>query len=282
MKMISLAAGQFEVTKSIDKNLERISDLVREAAGERARIVLFPECALTGYPGADLEALSELDPDRVGEALETLGRLAREVGIYIATGAAILMEGPRHWKNSLVVYSDQGQRISAYSKHALTHSDQTHFDPGDTNPTFELDGLRFGCQICFDVRFAEGYRRLFAKGVHVVLHSYHQAGTRHWKQRRDIMRSFQRVRASENGVYAVASNTIGHNRGKDQWIQTMIVNPIGEIVKALPPSKTGVIVGRIDGEDVIEMIELDIRDTSARFLGVGAADPRPKPGVDIR
>ncbi len=96
------------------------------------------------------------------------------------------------------------------------------------------------------------------------------------------MTAFQRVRCSENGVYAVTSNTIGHNRGMDQWIPSMIVDPIGTVVAALDPSQADVLVATIDAEDMIEMIELDIRKESARQLKIDLPGERPEPGVDIR
>lgn len=282
MKEITLATAQFEVTDSVHRNLEMITALSGEAARKSSRLVLFPECALTGYPGSDMEDMSAVDPDRVREALESVRRLAAELKLFVAIGCAVPKENRGGWTNSLLVYDDLGHRVSTYSKIALTHRDESSFEWGKDVPVFNVDNVCVGSQICFDVRFPEGYRLLFKQGVHVVLHSYHQAGTVHWKQRRDIMIAFQRVRSSENGVYTVCSNTIGHNGGRDQWMPTMIVDPIGEIVTSLKPSKIGLAVVTIDAEDVREMIELDIRERSARMMDLQSPPPRPVPEVDIR
>ena len=216
MKQIRLAAAQFELTDDMEHNLENIDQLSKKASDKDARLVLFPECAVTGYPGTDMGDLSRIDPNTVQEALERLAEPAGELKIYIATGVALPTEKGNDWINTLIVFDEMGRRVCTYSKTALTHSDKSFFIPGDSEPVFILDGLKFGCQICFDVRFAEGYCRLFRQGVHVVLHSYHQAGSQYWRQRRDVMTAFQRIRCSENGIYAVTSNTIGHNRGEDQ------------------------------------------------------------------
>ncbi len=206
---------------------------------------------------------------------------ASELRIFIVAGVALPLDDRGGWVNTLIVFDDSGRRVCSYSKTALTHSDQSFFLPGDSDPVFTLEDIRFGCQICYDVRFPEGYRRLFVQGVHVVVHSYHQTGSQHWKQRRDIMTAFQRVRCSENGIYAVTSNTIGHNRGKDQWIPSMIVDSIGTVIASLDPSQTDVLVATIDAEDMIEMIELDIRKESARQLKIDIPGERPEPGVHM-
>jgi predicted amidohydrolase len=282
VKKIRLATAQFELSDNIDRNLEAIFKLSKKASTEGSRLIVFPECAVSGYPGGDMVDLSKVDPNKVDEALRRISAQAAELRLFIAVGAALPLDSRREWANALIVFDDSGRRVCSYSKTALTHSDHSFFLPGDSDPVFILESIRFGCQICYDVRFPEGYRRLFAQGVHVVVHSYHQAGSQHWKQRRDIMTAFQRVRCSENGIYAVTSNTIGHNRGKDQWIPSMIVDPIGTVVAALDPSQTDVLVATIDAENIIEMIELDIRKESARQLKIDPPGERPVPGVDIR
>jgi omega-amidase len=282
MKTIRLATAQFELTDNIDRNFEAIFELSKKAVKADSRLIVFPECALTGYPGGDMDDLSRIDPQKVMEALQRISVRASELRIFIAVGLALPLAESEGWVNALVVFDDSGRRVCDYRKTALTNSDQSFFQPGDSDPVLAIDGIRFGCQICYDVRFPEGYRRLFAQGVHVVVHCYHQAGSEHWKQRRDIMTTFQRVRCSENGVYAVTSNTIGHNGGRDQWIPSMIVDPIGTVVAPLDPSATDVLVATVDAEDLKEMIELDIRAESARQLKIDLPGKRPEPKVNIR
>ena len=282
MKRIRLATAQFQLSDNIDRNLEAVTALAEKADKAGARLIVFPECALSGYPGGDMDDLSGIDPIDIQEALQKISAQASGLGMHIAVGCAVPLPERRGWTNSVVVFDDRGRRACEYRKTALTHSDQSFFQSGDSDPVFDIDGIRFGCQICFDVRFPEGYRRLFARGVHVVLHCYHQAGSEHWKQRRDIMTAFQRVRCSENGVYAVTSNTIGRNRGRDQWMPSMIVDPIGTVIASLEPSATDVLVAAIDADDLKQMIELDIREESARQLAIDLPGTRPEPRVNIR
>jgi NAD+ synthase (glutamine-hydrolysing) len=268
MKKIKLATAQFAVSADIQKNFNEICLLSRKAANKGAAIVIFPECALTGYPGGDMQDLSHLKAGDVRNVLGQIGALAKKLGMHIGVGTALPCRGRPAWTNSIVVYSHRGKRVCTYSKTALTGSDKRVFRVGKRDPVFKIKGIKFGCQICFDIRFAEGYRRLFKKGVQVVLHAYHQAGTKIYKQRREIMKSFARVRASENGIYSVSSNTIGRHRGRDQWISSMIVNPLGSIVKSLKPSQTGVAVATVCPARVFQSIELEIRRECARQLKI--------------
>ena len=166
MKRITLAAAQFAVTRDIHRNLGHILALSRKAKKRGARVVLFPECALSGYPGANMPDLSEVDPRALRKGLRRIAGLAKALGITIVCGTARPGTGRPAWKNSLLVFNPKGKRILAYDKTALTDSDKKHFRAGRTDPVFTVDGVRFGCQICFDIRFPEGYRRLFKKNVH--------------------------------------------------------------------------------------------------------------------
>jgi NAD+ synthase (glutamine-hydrolysing) len=278
MKRITLAAAQFAVTRDIGKNLSTILKLAKAARQKGARLVLFPECALSGYPGANMPDMSDVDPAAIKQGLKAVSARARSLGLYIACGTARLCPGKPGWKNSVAVFDARGRRVCVYDKTALTDSDKKHFSAGRTDPVFTIDGVRFGCQICFDIRFPEGYRRLFKKNVHVVLHSYYQAGMKgFWKYRRDIITAFQRVRASENGIYVVSSNTMGRNKGRDQWIPTMMVNPLGKVIAALKPTRPGVLCARIDVHDLVEPIEWAIRRESARQNRLKAPGFRPLP-----
>jgi omega-amidase len=87
MKAIPLATAQFELTDNIDRNLEAIFDLSKKAMKADSRLIVFPECALTGYPGGDMVDLSRIDPHKVREALERISVQSSELGIFIAIGA---------------------------------------------------------------------------------------------------------------------------------------------------------------------------------------------------
>lgn len=267
MKIINLASGQFVISNNIQKNMSIIIKLAKQASKQKARFVLFPECALTGYTGAEIPNTNSLNFQTILDALETIAKTAKQFKIYIGLGTAYYHKKENKWTNSLVILNDKGKQQCIYHKMALTRGDEIHFKRGTNHPTFTIDKVKFGCQICFDVRFPENYRQYFKQGVHVVAHAYHQAGMPEIaKQRRSLLTAFQRVRSSENAIYTISSNAIGNNQGKDQWVPTMIVSSRGDILKEIPAGKTGVIVTTINADEIYENIEADIRKYSGIFL----------------
>jgi len=275
MKLINIASGQFVIQNNLQLNLKSIVSLMKVASKKKARILLLPECCLTGYTGCEIKNTNELDPNEIENALKTIGELAKQLNLYVAIGVAYYNKKNKIWLNSLVIINEKGKVQCIYDKMALTRGDEYHFKRGNKHPTFTIDGVKFGAQICFDVRFPENYRAYFKKGVHVVLHAYHQTGMLEIAtQRRSLMTAFQRVRSSENAIYTISSNAIGNLQGRDQWIPTMIINPRGDIINQIAPGKTGVIVSQINAEDICENIEADIRKYSAKFLGLKKINKR--------
>lgn len=275
MKLINLASGQFVIQSNLQNNLKSILNLMGIASKKKARILLLPECCLTGYTGCEIKDTNELNPNEIENALKTIGIKAENLKLFVAIGTAYYNKKSKSWSNSLFIINDLGKVQCIYDKMALTRGDEFHFKNGTKHPTFKIDGVVFGTQICFDVRFPENYRAYFKKGVHVVLHAYHQAGMLEIAaQRRSLMIAFQRVRSSENAIYTVSSNAIGNHLGRDQWIPTMIVNPRGDIINEIAPGKTGVIVSQINADDICENIEADIRKYSAKFLGLKKINTR--------
>lgn len=269
MKKIKVATGQFVIKSDLQKNKQSIIELIQAAVKQKARVLVLPECGLTGYTGCEIKNTESLIASEIEKALKDISVVVKKGKIFVAVGTALFNSASKSWTNSLVIINDKGKKQCVYHKMALTRGDEIHFKPGYNHPTFSVDKVLFGCQICFDVRFPENYREYFKKGVHAVLHAYHQAGMPEIAaQRRSLLTAFQRVRSSENAIYTISSNAIGSRNGIDQWVPTMIVNPRGEIINEIAPGKTGIIVSEINADDICENVEADVRKYSAKFLGV--------------
>ena len=52
---MKIGAYQFAVTSNIKFNLETIKKVVMQAVQAGVKLLVFPECALTGYPPRDIE-----------------------------------------------------------------------------------------------------------------------------------------------------------------------------------------------------------------------------------
>ena len=119
-----------------------------------ARLVVFPEMSLCGYPPLDLLAF----PGFLEENLRTLERLARLVppGLAVAVGG-IGPAPPGHEKSlvNAIFVVENGRVIYEQAKRLLPTYDvfdeRRYFAPGAESRPLVLDGLRIGFAICEDL-----------------------------------------------------------------------------------------------------------------------------------
>jgi len=152
--------------------------LARLAAGEGARVVLFPELSLTGYEmGLAREAaFTEVDP-----RLDPLRRAARELALTLVVGAPVQIEGRLHIgafvlipDGSLAVYTKQ--RMGAFPPEAccdgtVPPAEATVFSPGDRNPLVDLGGTIAAIAVCADVGLPVHPQQAAALGASTYLAS---------------------------------------------------------------------------------------------------------------
>src|SRR5690606_1813765 len=95
------------VLGDLDANLELVTGFVEEAAGEGARLIVFPECMNSGYLFDDAAHCRSAAEPVDGRYVTALKRLAAEHGAYIASGMTELGNDGRIY-NSLVMTSPAG------------------------------------------------------------------------------------------------------------------------------------------------------------------------------
>jgi nitrilase len=127
-----------------------------------------------------------------GPAYEFLRDLARRCSIVVHGGSLIERDGERLF-NTTVVFDPQGSEIARYRKIHLfdivspdgtAFRESATYGAGDEVVTFEAKGVRLGCAICYDVRFAEQFLALRRAGAEVIfLPSAFtlQTGKDHWE-----------------------------------------------------------------------------------------------------
>ncbi|HEX3955443.1 MAG TPA: carbon-nitrogen hydrolase family protein [Trebonia sp.] len=88
MTVLTVATCQFPVSADIGQNAAWMARQMREAARQGARVVHFPEGALSGYAGTDVETFTGYDWDALGRATGGIAQLAGELGIWVVAGSA--------------------------------------------------------------------------------------------------------------------------------------------------------------------------------------------------
>jgi 5-aminopentanamidase len=208
-----------------EANLASIGEAVREAADAGAELVVFPECALTGYLFESLEegmAVAETVP---GSLTDSLVGLATEHGLYLIAGL-LEREGNRLYNSAVLV--GPGGHIGTYRKtHTLCLGIDRFATRGDIPYTvYDLPIGRIGMLICYDLRFPEAARTLALAGAQLIVLPTN------WPESSTIMPEvFARSRAAENRAFLVAADRVGIERGERFLGRSVIVSPTGDIVK---------------------------------------------------
>jgi predicted amidohydrolase len=166
----SIAIAQMPITGDARLNGSKIRGLIHQAAAGGARLIQFPEGALSGYAKNPIQDWSEVDWQIVREELEAIMVLAAELKIWVVLGSAHLLTPP-HWPhNSLYIISDEGQIINRYDKRICSMTEVMRFyTPGYEPIVFDVDGFRFGCIICVEINFPALFMEYDALGVDCLL-----------------------------------------------------------------------------------------------------------------
>ncbi|MDP2144318.1 MAG: NAD+ synthase [Gallionella sp.] len=191
-------------------NSARILQYAEQAERQGASLLLTPELSLCGYPPEDL-LLRDGFYRACAQALDDLA--ARLPDIAVVVGHPLERDGARYNAASLL----RGGRIAAtYLKHELPNysvfDEERYFDHGAEPCVFELDGIRFGLNICADVWEPEAARMARDAGAQVLLvlnASPYAMGKQ--DSRLDVIRD----RIDETGMAVVYANMVG---GQDEVV----------------------------------------------------------------
>ncbi len=224
-------------------NLEDIACILARAAGRGARLVVFPECALTGYNHASRAEALAVAETLPGPASKHLAAITRELGVHVVFGM-LEHDGPRLY-NSAVLLGPEGL-IGVYRKtHLPTLGVDRFLDPG-AGPLEVFDTAigKIGILICYDSVFPECPRVLALKGADIlVLPTNFPEGK--------AVRVIEHVlpaRTIENRVYVIAANRVGSERGTVFAGRSRIIDPGGEVIRAASADKEELILAEIRPE----------------------------------
>ncbi|MFB4425895.1 carbon-nitrogen hydrolase family protein [Streptomyces sp. QL37] len=152
---------------SVDDNLAALDEAAARAAAAGARLLVCPELFLTGYAIGD--AVPELAEPADGPAARTIAAISVRHGIAIhygypeRAGEAVF--------NAAQLIGPDGAPLANYRKtHLYGGFEEKWFTPGE-QPVVqaELDGVRVGLLICYDVEFPENVRAHALAGTELLL-----------------------------------------------------------------------------------------------------------------
>jgi len=232
---ITLAAAQGRITPDVRENGREIRRLMEQARSAGARIVQFPEGAMSGCSKAQIKDWGEVDWDAVDSELRSTADLARELDLWVVVGCSRRLTPPHRPYNSLYVISNRGEAVARYDKQYCSHTQITRWHtPGRGCCVFEVDGWRFGCALCIEIQFPELFLEYLSLGVDCILFSAYADDAMFGVQA-------QGYAASHSYWFSVSTPT-----QTSHGLCSRLIAPNGEVQAMATPAASGLAVGQLD------------------------------------
>lgn len=221
MKCLSASALQFNLSVgNINRNLEKGFGAMRRAADRGAQLAVLPEMWSCGYDYRNLPALAAETP----QVLERWQAESRATGL-ICVGSLPEPDGDKIYNTAYVI--DRGELVASYRKLHLfsTMQEDRFLAAGEQVLVAETSLGRLGIAICYDLRFAELFRKLALEGAEIV------CLPAEWpKPRQEHWNTLLRARAIENQLFVVAANCCGVQGKLDFFGHSQLISPLGNLL----------------------------------------------------
>jgi len=266
--ILKVATCQFSVGRDIRRNAREISKFLCESAKAKADIVHFPECALSGYVGADFPNFDGYDWQLLEEETEKITAIAKKLRLWVVLGSTHPLSSSNRPHNSLYLINPKGKIVGRYDKRFCLKGELRRYTPGNKFVNFTVNGVKCSLLICFDARFPELYRELYKKGVKCILQSFYNARQKGPSIHTYIMRQTMQCRAATNHFWVSMSNASGYYSP----YPSCIIAPDGKIVQQLKANRAGMMVNTIDLSKKFYDPMASIRDMA--IAGALSSDPK--------
>lgn len=230
-----------------DKNIRRMQKLLdKYLSSESADFVFLPEVWTVGWDCPSFKKCAEEVEN--AESVNMLKSAAKKYNTNIIGGSFIRKSGDKYY-NSCPVVNRNGEIVCFYDKnHLFSYYGCNEGDiitVGKSPVMVELDGVKIGLTICFDIRFPEIYRAYRKAGADILVNMAAWGASK--KIPWDNMTT---SRAVENQTYFVALTQTGVlKNGERNLGHSMILDYNGNILSQIN-RKEGGIYAEIDLDEM--------------------------------
>jgi len=220
---MKIAGVQMDVSLGqIDANLEKMAAFLRQTSAAGARLTVFPECAATGYCFETLAESKKFAQPIPGPITQGMTRACAANGSYAVFGT--LEADGNDVFNAAVLVGPEGV-LGVYRKVHLPYLGVDMFTTPGNRPfaVHDAGDLRVGMNICYDASFPEAARSLALQGADLIVLPTN------WPPGSECTAACCiNARALENGVFYIAVNRVGTERGFRFIGQSRICGPTGD------------------------------------------------------
>jgi N-carbamoylputrescine amidase len=256
-RTLTVAALQASYGEDLDANIRKTVELVREAAGQGAQVILPSELFQGPYFCVTQEErwFGTAHPWREHPCVLAMSVLADELGVAIPV-SIFEREGP-HYFNSLVMLDADGSPLGVYRKSHIPdgpgYQEKYYFRPGDTGVrVWPTRFGRIGVGICWDQWYPECARAMMLQGAEVLFYPT-AIGSEPHDPSLDTAAPWRRVmqgHAVANVVPVVGSNRTGAEKvtpmGQTFYGSSFIADQRGDLVAEFGRDDEGVLTAAFD------------------------------------
>ena len=236
MKTLKISQIQFSAKSIPFKNAELLKKYFEKTKKFNPNLICTPECS--NIITNDINYLRKNTTFENDCPIINMAKLfAKENNVNINIGSLLLkIKNQKKLVNRSYFINTKGKIVKTYDKIHMfdvninkkeTHRESDTFQAGSNIILLNIDKIKIGFTICYDLRFPNLFRKLAKKGAQIILMPAAftvPSGKAHW----EVM---LRSRAIENSLFLVATDMCGtHHTNRQTYGHSLLVNPWGKIV----------------------------------------------------
>ncbi len=238
---MKLCAVQLTSGLDWEANITEVKACIEKAVLEGVQLIVLPENALL-FDGKSMRRLAESAPIQE-KIFKMLTDFSIQYRVWIIVGSHPSLMRPdgsivseKRVRQSCLVFSPSGDIEGRYDKIHLfdvnvtdkvgSYKESDFIEPGELTPVVvDIDGLKVGLTICYDLRFPELFRILVDMGAELIVVPAaftYVTGEAHWNV---LLQS----RAIENQVFVLGVNQCGyHTKNRQTYGHSVCYSPWGD------------------------------------------------------
>jgi len=202
--------------EEINVSKDRILSLLEKSFIKESKIdwLIFPEMTLSGF------SMNINKTTLKTEDIQFIKDICQQYSVSITFGG--VMDG----FNNNITLNTKGVIVSSYSKiHLFSYAkEESHYKSGDRVKSFDLNTVRITPLVCYDLRFPYLFWNAAKEtDLYVVIANWPSSRISQW-------RGLLIARAIENQSFVVGVNRIGCSPSEDYNGNSLVVNPLGNII----------------------------------------------------
>lgn len=218
------------------ENYSKVLELVEKNIKRGTDIVFLPEVWPVGWKPSEFKNTVEDLED--SETIEFLSNIAQRYDTNIIGGSFITKKNGKYY-NTCPVINREGELTAIYNKmHLFSYygcDEGKYIEKGEHPVLVDINGIKIGLTICYDIRFPEIYRAYRKAGADLLINmaAWPKSRAVHWE-------ALTKARAIENQCFMVALTQSGLIED-DEWNlgHSRIIDYNGEVLSEIKEGEGG-------------------------------------------